>query len=224
LLLLIGLFNLVGMAETTLLPVIATRVLHGGAGTLALLAGAAGAGAFAAAVCLAWRCNVRGLDGWVSAAAAVYGLAMLVFTWTGSPLASALLLSATGFTLLLLTAGANTLLQTIAADDMRGRVVSLYTLAVTGLAPLGGLGAGLLADRVGVAATLRLAGLACVVGSAAFAVRLARRPDLFRVPVALTRTLRRGENKEVLLPPPCRPAAVGERLPAASRCGTPSAA
>jgi MFS family permease len=81
------------------------------------------------------------------------------------------LLTATGFSLLLLTAAANTLLQTLADEDKRGRVVSLYTMAVTGLAPVGGLLAGLLADQVGPAVTLRLAGLSCLAGSVAFGAR-----------------------------------------------------
>ena len=75
-----------------------------------------------------------------------------------------------------LTAAANTLLQTLVAEDKRGRVVSLYTMMVTGLAPVGGLVAGLLADRVGAAPALRLAGGACVLAWLTLAVRPARRP------------------------------------------------
>ncbi|HZY86895.1 MAG TPA: MFS transporter, partial [Gemmataceae bacterium] len=127
LLVLIGLFNMAGMAETTLLPVVATRALAGGSATLALLSAAAGLGAFAAAVLLAARRSVRGLERWVVAAAGVFGPGMIAFSFTGSTWAAALLLGVTGFTLLLLTAAANTLLQTLVAEDKRGRVVSLYT-------------------------------------------------------------------------------------------------
>jgi MFS family permease len=176
LLVLIGLFNMAGMAETTLLPVVATRALAGGSATLALLSAAAGLGAFAAAVLLAARRSVRGLERWVVAAAGVFGPGMIAFSFTGSTWAAALLLGVTGFTLLLLTAAANTLLQTLVAEDKRGRVVSLYTMMVTGLAPVGGLLAGLLADRIGAAAALRLAGVLCVSAWAAFAVRMPRRP------------------------------------------------
>jgi MFS family permease len=187
LLLLIGLFNMAGMAESTLLPIISTAVLGGDATTLALLAGAGGVGAFTAAVFLAARRGVGGLDRWIAGAPVLFGLGMLTFSFTGSLWAAALLLSVTGFALLLMTAGANTVLQTIVAEDKRGRVVSLYTTAVNGLAPLGGLLAGLLADRVGAAATLRLAGLACLTAAAAFAVAFARTSPLGRpaaVPVA----------------------------------------
>ena len=170
LLVLIGLFNMAGMAETTLLPVVATQALAGGSTTLALLSGAAGLGAFAAAVLLAARRSVRGLERWVLAAAGVFGLAMIAFSFAATLWAAALLLSVTGFTLLRLPAAANTLLQTLVAEDKRGRVVSLYTMMVTGLAPVGGLLAGLLADRVGAALALRLAGGVCVVGWAYFSL------------------------------------------------------
>lgn len=171
LLLLIGLFNMAGMAETTLLPIVATAVLHGDGTSLALLSAAAGAGAFAAAVFLAMRRHVAGLDRWVLTAPVLFGLAMVLFSFAGTRLSAALLLGTTGFTLLLLTAGANTLLQTIVEEDKRGRVVSLYTTAVTGLAPVGGLIAGLAADWLGAPATLRLAGLASLGGAVAFLMR-----------------------------------------------------
>jgi predicted MFS family arabinose efflux permease len=82
----------------------------------------------------------------------------------------------TGFSLLLMTASANTLLQTTVADDKRGRIMSLYTMAVTGPSPIGGLLAGLLADQVGAALTLRVAGLACLGSSVLFV--LCRSPRL----------------------------------------------
>src|SRR5262249_41034234 len=116
------------------------------------------------------RRSVLGLGRWISAATVLFGLGLLAFSFAGSLWAAAVLLTTTGFALLLLTAGANTLLQSIVAEDRRGRGLSLYTLDVTGLAPVGGLLAGLLADGVGAALTLRLAGLACLTAAAVFAL------------------------------------------------------
>jgi MFS family permease len=169
LLLLIGLFNLAGMAETTLLPIVSTGVLAGDSSTLALLSAAAGVGAFLAAIFLATRRGVEGIERWIVAATVGYGVGMVAFSFAATLWASALLLVVTGFTLLLMTAAANTVLQALADEDKRGRVVSLYTTMVTGLAPVGGLLAGLAADRVGAALTLRVAGLFCLAGSMAFA-------------------------------------------------------
>ena len=169
LLLLIGFFNMAGMAEYTLLPVVAATVLEGDATTLGLLSGSAGAGAFAAAVFLACRRSVYGLAEWVLAAPLLFGLALLAVSFAATLWTAMLLLTVTGFALLLLTAAANTLLQTIVDEDKRGRVVSLYTMAVTGVGPLGGILAGFAADRFGAPLTLRIAGGACLVGAVAFA-------------------------------------------------------
>jgi MFS family permease len=163
LLVLIGLFNMAGMAETTLLPVISTTVLHGDATTLAFLSAAAGVGAFAAALFLASRRKGHNLSKWIVAASALFGLGMVAFSFASNLWVAAVLLTTTGFALLLTTAAANTVLQSLADDNKRGRVMSLYTMAVTGLAPVGGLSAGLLADWIGAACTLRLAGLACLI-------------------------------------------------------------
>lgn len=168
LLILIGVFNIAGMAETTLLPIISTAVLHGDATTLGLLTAAAGLGAFTAAVYLALRRSVLGLDRWIMVTPVIYGLGMVIYSFSGMLWATAALLAATGFALLLMTAGANTLLQTLTDEDKRGRVVSLYTTMVTGLAPVGGLLAGILADNLGAPLTLRLTGCACLVGAAVF--------------------------------------------------------
>ena len=86
------------------------------------------------------------------------------------------LLVVTGFALLLMTAGANTVLQTIVDEDKRGRVVSLYTMMVTGLAPLGGLVGGFLAEHIGARLTLRWTGLACLAAALPFAIWFRRKP------------------------------------------------
>jgi MFS family permease len=85
---------------------------------------------------------------------------------------SLVILVATGFCMMLLMAGCNTLLQTIVEDDKRGRVMSLYTMAFLGTVPLGSLLSGGLASRVGAPLTARLCGAGCVLGAIVFAWRL----------------------------------------------------
>jgi MFS family permease len=176
LLILIGAFNMAGMAETTLLPILSTAVLHGDATTLGMLTAAAGLGAFTAAVYLALRHSVLGLDRWIVLTPVIYGLGMVLYSFSDALWATALLLAVTGFALLLMTAGANTLLQTLTDEDKRGRVVSLYTTMVTGLAPVGGLVAGVLAENLGAPLTLRWTGLACLAGATLFGMAFRREP------------------------------------------------
>jgi len=70
------------------------------------------------------------------------------------------------------TAATNTILQAIVEEQMRGRVMSFYTMAFLGTAPLGSLIAGVAADRIGAATTVLLGGIACVAGGIWFALRL----------------------------------------------------
>jgi hypothetical protein len=67
----------------------------------------------------------------------------------------------------LLTASANALVQLGAPDRLRGRLISLYLLAFAGLAPLGGLLAGCLAEIGGTDLSLAVAGLVGLVAVAA---------------------------------------------------------
>ena len=172
LLMLIGTFNLAGMAEQTLMPVIAKVLADNDEGAIGVLFAAAGMGAFAAALFLVSRQSVTALHKWMAMAAGVYGLAMIAFSFANNLWSAAIFLIITGFALLLMTAGANTLLQTIVDEDKRGRVVSLYTTMVTGLAPVGGLLAGMAADWLGAPITLRFTGCICLCLALAFALRL----------------------------------------------------
>ena len=69
-------------------------------------------------------------------------------------------------------ASTNTILQTIVEDEMRGRVMSFYTMAFLGTAPLGSLLAGFMADHIGPLNTITVGGAACLVGALVFAARL----------------------------------------------------
>ena len=70
------------------------------------------------------------------------------------------------------TAATNTILQTIVEERMRGRVMSFYTMAFLGTAPLGSLLAGVAADRIGAPTTILLGGVICVAAGVWFAARL----------------------------------------------------
>jgi MFS family permease len=77
-----------------------------------------------------------------------------------------------GLGLIVQLATSNTVLQTIVDDDKRGRVMSLYTMAVMGMAPFGSLMGGALADHIGVPATFLLGGVVCVAGGLLFATKI----------------------------------------------------
>ena len=186
LLLLIGLVSLMGMPYAVLMPVFAGRILSGGARDLAaalgitnagalrlgILMGASGVGALAAALILASRSGVRGLGRWVKWASAGFGASLIAFSASRSFWLSATLQIPVGFAMMTQMAASNTLLQSMTPDALRGRVIAVYSMMFMGMAPLGSLLAGALAGRLGAPLTIALGGVACILGSIAFGLRL----------------------------------------------------
>jgi MFS family permease len=172
-LLLLAVVSFMGMPYATLLPVFAQEVLHGGAQTLGFLMAAAGIGALAGAMFLASRENVLGLETVLVVAATIFGAGLIAFSLSRVFWLSCALMIVSGFGMMVHMAAANTLVQTFVDDDKRGRVMSLHTMAVRGMVPLGSLIAGALASQIGAPATLTLGGLCCVLGACLFASRRA---------------------------------------------------
>lgn len=179
-LLLLALMGLVGMPYATLLPIIATQTLHGGAHTLGFLMGATGTGALAGALYLASRRSVLGLGRLIPLAAGIFGTSLLVLGLSRSMGLSVLVMVFLGLGFMVHMASSNTLIQTLVREDMRGRVMALYTVAFIGVAPFGSLLAGVVATRVGAPVTLMGCGVLCIVGAAVFARQLPNLREIVR--------------------------------------------
>lgn len=180
LLLLLGLSSMAGTSYTVLLPEFTVRRLGGDAHTLAFLTAASGLGALAGALFLASRKSVLGLGRWILLALNLLGLGLLAFARVDDLKTALLVLFAIGFGMMVEMAASNTLLQTISAEDKRGRVMSFYTLAFLGMAPLGSLLTGVLAARVGLTVTFLINGLLCLGGAVLFGLSLPRLRALVR--------------------------------------------
>jgi len=68
-------------------------------------------------------------------------------------------------------ASSNTVLQTLVDDDKRGRVMSLFSISIMGMAPLGNLIAGAVAEHMGTPRTLFGCAVICGAAAAYFASR-----------------------------------------------------
>ena len=156
----------------TLMPAIVHEIFTGDAQTLGFLVGAAGLGAVTGTLLLSMRRSVRGLLRYIVIAALIVGAALVMLSLSRWLPLSIALMSVIGFGILVVTVSTNMILQTIVDDDKRGRVMSLYTVAFIGVAPLGALLAGMFADRLGATTTVCIGGILCVVISAAIARRL----------------------------------------------------
>ena len=166
---LLAVISFAGMPYTVLMPVVASKVLGGGANTLGALMAASGLGALGGALYLASRRSIVGLGRVIPTAAAVFGASLVGFAFSRSIGLSLGLLVLGGAGFMIQMAATNTVLQTIVRDEMRGRVMAFYTMAFMGMAPFGSLLAGLLADRIGTSWTIAGGGACCVLGAAAFA-------------------------------------------------------
>jgi MFS family permease len=175
---LLALLSLIAMPYTVLMPIVAGQVLHGGAHTLGFLMGASGVGALISAVTLVLRKSVLGLGRMIALSAGLFGGGLMLLSTSRILWLSLALMVVTGFGMMQQLAASNTILQTIVADDKRGRVMAFYTLAVLGVTPIGSLCAGLAAASMGAPATLFCGGVCCIGGAIWFARRL---PELRRV-------------------------------------------
>jgi MFS family permease len=174
LLLMLGLVSLAGTPYAVLMPVFANDILGGDSGTLGFLMGCSGIGALAAALTLASRRHVFGLGKWVAAACAGLGASLIAFSFSRSVPLSALILVPVGFSMMTQMSSSNTLVQAMIPDELRGRVMSVYSMMFMGLAPVGSLMAGTIAGYLGPAETVAIGGTICLIGGLVFATRLSK--------------------------------------------------
>jgi MFS family permease len=171
-----ALISLVGMSYVVLMPVFAKDVLGGDSSTLGYLMGASGLGALLGALYLASRKSVKGLDKIALYTANIFGISLVIFSFSHILWFSMLVLVFTGFGMMSQMASNNTVLQTIVHDDKRGRVMSIFMAAFMGMVPFGCLLAGVLASLFGAPRALLIFGILCIIGS----FLLVRRKDLMK--------------------------------------------
>ena len=182
LLLLLGLVSLTGMPYAVLMPVFADHIFHSGARGLGILMGFSGAGALIGALALATRQGVIGLGRWIAVSTGVFGASLILFSLSRSFWVAAALLVPVGLAMMTQMGASNTLIQTMTPDPLRGRVMSVYSMMFMGMAPLGALLAGVMADRFGAPFTVAAGGAVAIVGSIVFSLRLpALRPEARRL-------------------------------------------
>jgi MFS family permease len=162
---LIGMVSLFGISFVTLFPAWAVNILHGDAKTNGFLQSARGLGAVVAALLIAslGRFRFKGkLLTFGTFALPVTVALFAVVRWT--PL-SFFLVFGTGLASVLIFNLANALVQTHSPDALRGRIMGVYTLTFFGLMPLGALGVGITAERLGQPAAV-LIGAGVMLGAA----------------------------------------------------------
>jgi MFS family permease len=171
-LLLVAFVSLAAVPFSVLLPIVATNVLGGGAETLGFLMAATGLGALGGALYLASRSTVRGLGPVMAVAASAFGAALIGVSLSHVLWLTLVCLTLAGFGMMVQMASCNTVLQTLVDDDKRGRIMSLYSMAFTGVAPLGSLLLGGIASGFGVPVAFAFGGTACIIGGIIFGTQV----------------------------------------------------
>lgn len=176
--------NVTASSYVVLLPIYARDIFTGDAQTLGWLWGAAGLGSLASTILLARQPGASRLPRLVLFALLTTCLGL---AWLGlaMSLTSALLaMVAVGFGITIANVGTNIVVQSIAPEALRGRVVSLYTATRFGFDALGGLLAGMLAARYGAPAIALSAGVV-LLGYCLWSARSLFGMDTSRAPESL---------------------------------------
>jgi MFS family permease len=170
--------SLFGISFVTLVPAWAVKVLGGDATTNGLMQSARGVGALIGALLTAAlsRRHVRGRM--LTIGTFVFPLMLLLFASINVLWLSLLVLVGIGLGFMVHANNSNSLVQTQVPDELRGRVMSIFMLTFQGMMPIGGLVAGIVAERVGEPLTVACGASILVV--LAFVIYL-RVPELRRM-------------------------------------------
>src|SRR5438445_7519806 len=122
--------------------------------------GATGGGALPGALPLATKTGVYGLGRWVSFSCGGFAISLIGFALSRNFWLSTVLLVPVGFCMMLQMSSSNTLIQAMVPDELRGRVMSVYSMMFMGMGPFGALLGGAFSDRLGDSVTLGMAAVA----------------------------------------------------------------
>jgi MFS family permease len=172
--------TLFGFSLTGFLPVIVRTIFHRGPGTYELLLVCSGAGSICGALCVAAMERLKG-----QARLAVLGLFALGLTTAGFALSrwlplSCILIFLTGMAVMASASLLLSVVQLTVADSMRGRVMSVYNLAIRAGIPLGSLILGKLIPVLGIKIAVGGFGLCLVIVAAYFLTVMAKLPTFHR--------------------------------------------
>lgn len=161
----LSIYTLFGMSYTTLIPIFAKDILKGNSGTQGLLMSTAGIGALTGSLILASRKSIKGMVERLVYIGCGVSLAMMVFSRSQSLPFSMFMMLFIGFGMMMTMATTNTLIQSIVSDEMRGRVLSAYTMAFMSTSPFGGLLLGALSSKIGAQSTMMISAGICMLWS-----------------------------------------------------------
>jgi MFS family permease len=174
---LIAVFSIIGLPYISLLPVFAAEVFHQGPKGLGFLVGSSGIGALTAALNIAARGDIVNKTRFMSLTGLCFSAALLVFSLSGIFWVSLIIIMVAGWGMVSYLAAANSFIQITVPDELRGRIMSVYSLVFLGTVPIGNAIMGVVADRLGTPRAVTVSGVTCLLAAAFFARTYLRRRD-----------------------------------------------
>ncbi len=163
LIIMVAITSLFGISYMILMPIFADQILRVGAKGLGVLMSATGLGALAAALLLARNSHSRHKGRLLIYSCIIYGISLVLFALSKNYAVSLLVLVFVGATSVMAMSLVNTLLQELAPDEFRGRLMSVFMFTFAGIMPFGNLIAGGLAQIWGVSLTVMFSGVICIL-------------------------------------------------------------
>ena len=155
--------SIFGMANVVLMPIFARDILKVGVTGLGFLMAAIGVGAIIGALTLAKFSNYKEKRIFIKSGTIILAVSLILFSISTSYWLSLLLLLAAGWGIITQAATINTLLQLETPDNLRGRVMSFFTMMFLGMTPVGSFFAGVMAYWFGAPTALLTSGIACLI-------------------------------------------------------------
>ncbi|HEY5152991.1 MAG TPA: MFS transporter, partial [Candidatus Saccharimonadales bacterium] len=146
-----------------ILPLLATVTLHGNAGTYASMTAAMGIGSVFGGLYVAGR-KATGQKQLIGSAV-LFGCSILLLSVVPGLVVSLIVLTVVGALSILFISTGNTTLQLTSEPTMRGRVMSLWTIAFLGTTPIGGPIIGFIADHSNPRIGLAVGGVSSLVAA-----------------------------------------------------------
>ena len=168
LLLLMSIVSFFGLPLVTFIPAYVKDILNGESEMLGYMLSCIGLGSLMAALGLAARKTMGGLEKLITIHTFLLGISLSSLAFIHSPLLAALILIPTGFSIIMTVATINSLLQALADEDKRGRVMGYLAMTFTGISPLGCMALGYLEKYTRLPAIILLAGIVCILASITF--------------------------------------------------------
>lgn len=160
-----GIISFFGFPYISFLPVYARDILKTGETGLGILMGCAGAGALTGAIILTLTGNTARKGIVMATSGILFSIALLIFSFSETLWLSYTMLFFVGLGAINQLATANSILQLLVPDELRGRVMSAFTTVFLGMSPLGNFTVGILAHYTGTQMALLTSAGLCLIGT-----------------------------------------------------------